>query len=48
MSKVRNFDEGLMIKQVCGSMGKDWGRMGEYREFGRVWMVGELGNSLSS
>ena len=31
---------GLMIKQVWGSMGKILGRMGEYRKFGRVGMVG--------
>ena len=26
------------------SIGKNRGRMGEYRDFWRVWMVGELGN----
>ena len=36
MSKVRNFGEGLMIKQVWVSMGKNWERMGEYREIGKV------------
>ena len=44
MSKVRNFGMGLMIKQVWGSTGKNWGRMGEFREFGEFWMVGILRN----
>ena len=35
---------GLIIKQVWESMGKIWGKMGEYREFGGVWMMRELGN----
>ena len=35
MSKVRNFGKGLMIKYE-GSVGKNRGRMGQYREFGEV------------
>ena len=27
-----------------GEYGKKSGNNGEYREFGKVWMVGELGN----
>ena len=34
---------GLMIKQVWSSMGKNWGRMMEYREFGKLWVVGYRG-----
>ena len=37
---------GLMIKQVWASMEKNWGRMGEYREFGKVMEGGLIGEFL--
>ena len=46
MGKVRNFGMGLMIKQVCVSMGKNWGKMGEYKERGKVMGGGLIGEFL--
>ena len=37
---------GLMIKQVWGSMGKNWGRIGEYKKFGKVMGSGLIGEFL--
>ena len=37
---------GLMIMQVWVSMGKNWGRMEEYRELGKVMGGGLIGEFL--
>ena len=37
ISKVRNFGMGLIIKQVWGSVGKNWGSI---ENLGKLWVVG--------
>ena len=37
---------GLIIKQVWVSKGKIWGRMGEYREHGKIMVGGLIGEFL--